>query len=184
MKTKIEYGLIRDKLDSALEKLASKRSLEEGKVTEETIMESVRYIGCVPDKEAFFIRFMKDGEKYYIDPNRLPVFYMMRCYKVEVNDWQMDLLRHAAHLMSDQRMIVKALIEGEGADTTIRIFIVSLDRNYDSLKENLPRYIKMLEQAYEKLKVIYDQLAEERREASQTINPFYPMGQTENKILS
>jgi hypothetical protein len=42
----------------------------------------------------------------------------------------------------------------------------------------------MLEQAYEKLKVIYDQLAEERREASQTINPFYPMGQTENKILS
>ena len=45
LKTKIEYGLIRDKLDSALEKLASKQSLEDGKLTEETIMESVRYIG-------------------------------------------------------------------------------------------------------------------------------------------
>lgn len=179
-----ENGLMKGRLESAKEKLASRTSVENEPLSEDAIAESIRYVGCVPSKEGNFIRFMKDGEKYYIDINRLPVFFMMRCYMIEVNDWQMDLLRHAAHLMSDQRMIVKALIEGEGADTTIRIFVVSLDRNYDSLKENLPRYITMLEQTYEKLKVIYDQLAEERREASQTINPFYPMGQTENKILS
>ncbi len=179
-----ENGLMKGRLESAQEKLASRTFVEEEPLTEDAIAESIRYVGCVPSIEGNFIRFMKDGEKYYIDLNRLPVFFMMRCYMVEVNDWQMDLLRHAAHVMSDQRMIVKALVEGEGNDTSIRIFVVSLDRNYDSLKENLPRYITMLEQAYEKLKVIYDQLAEERREAAQTINPLYPMGQTENKILS
>ncbi len=124
-KLSAENGLLKGRLESAQEKLSTKVVVEEEPLTEEAIMESIRYIGCVPDKEAHFIRFMKEGEKYFIDTNRLPVFYMMRCYMVAVIDWQMDLLRHAAHLMSDQRMIVKALIEGEGDDTTIRIFVVS-----------------------------------------------------------
>jgi len=94
----------------------------------------------------------------------------------------MDLLRDAAHLMSDELIMVKATFLDEGR--TLNFFVAAQDRNYESFRANLTNYMHILEDGQRKMNEEYHRLVDEKREAALAANPVIPSTQSENKVLS
>ena len=153
-------------------------------LTIERIMDAVRYAGYVPEKDEHWVRFMISGELFLIDTERLPQFFIVRDYRVETNEWEMDLLRHAAHLMSDDLIMVKAIFYEDAQRCDLRFFVAAMDLNYASFRENLNRYINLIQGGHNRMHEIYESLVKEKRDAAISANPFMPANKQENKILS
>ena len=153
-------------------------------LTIERVMESVRFAGYVPEKDGHWVRFMVSGELFLIDTERLPQIFVVRDYNVDTKEWEMDLLKHAAHLMSDDLIMVKAIFYEDTQRCDLRIFVAAMDRNYLSLRDNLTRYIGLLYEGKNRMNEIYEKLEKEKRDAAVTANPFMPANQPENKVLS
>lgn len=96
----------------------------------------------------------------------------------------MDLLKHAAHLMSDELIMVKATFDEDKDGTGLRFFVAALDANNASFQENLTRYIGIIEDGRQKMHQIYEQLVKEKRDAALTVHPFMPANPSENKVMS
>lgn len=148
------------------------------------IEEAVRHMGYVPDKSENWVRFMVAGEPYYVETERLPSVFLIRQFSVDTKEWEMDLLKHAAHLMSDELIMVKATFDEDEQGTGLRFFVAALDANNASFRENLPKYLSIIEDGRRKMHEIYEQLVKEKRDAAMTINPFLPAGPQENKVMS
>ena len=73
----------------------------------EQIMEAIRYNGFVPEAEDNWIFFKKQGDTYGVVTERLPMFIIMRHYDLDKKEWNMDLLRQAAHKVSDREFNIK-----------------------------------------------------------------------------
>lgn len=146
------------------------------------IADAVRMEGFFPEVEETGVRFKGQGESFYVDAERLPLFFVVKSYNVDPDNWEMDILRDAAHLMSDALILVKATFSDDGR--TLNFFVAAQDRNYESFRANLTHYMRIIEDGQRKMNEEYNRMVDEKREAALKANPVMPSVQHENKILS
>lgn len=148
----------------------------------EKIADALRMEGFFPEIEENWVKFKVQGEGYFVDANRLPLLFLIKSYNVDPNDWEMDLLRQAAHKMSDELVMVKATFSDDGK--SMRFFVAAQDRNYESFRANLTSYLRILEDGERLMNDEYHKMVDEKREAALRANPVIPSVQHENKVLS
>jgi hypothetical protein len=124
-------------------------SAEVQPLTVDNIADAIRMEGYFPEKEGNLVSFKAQGEGYYVDTDRLPMFFLVKWYNVNPTAWDMDILRAAAHKMSDDLVMVKAGVSED--DKTINFFIAAQDRNYESFRANLVYYLHILMDGQQKL---------------------------------
>ena len=151
-------------------------------LTVEKIAEAIRLEGYFPDVEKDCVRFKAQGESYIIDTERLPLFFIVKGYSVDPNDWEMDLMKDAAHRMSDALIMVKATFSDD--DKTLNFFVAAQDRNSESFRANLSIYLRVLEDSQRKMSEEYDRLVDEKRDSALSTQLVLPAPNTETKILS
>lgn len=150
-------------------------------LTVERIAEAIRKEGFLPDVEEAGVRFKAQGENYFVDTERLPLFFLVKGYNLNPDDWDVDLLREAARQMSDDLAMVKANIASD--NRSLNFFVGAQDRNYESFRSNLVSYLHILEDGQRRMNEEYHRLeteAEDAAAAQSVIPPIRP----ENKVLS
>ena len=148
----------------------------------ERIADALRMEGFFPEIEENWIKFKVQGEGYFVDANRLPLLFLIKSYNVDPNDWEMDLLREAAHKMSDDLVMVKATFSDDGK--SMRFFVAAQDRNYESFRANITPYLRILQDGERLMNDEYHKMVDEKREAALRANPVIPSVQPENKVMS
>lgn len=151
-------------------------------LTVEKIADALRAEGFFPEIEDNWVKFKVQGEGYFVDANRLPLLFVIKSYNVEPNDWEMDLLREAAHRMSDALIMVKATFSDDGG--SLSFFVAAQDRNYESFRSNLTSYMRIIEDGQRKMNEEYHRMVEEKRDAALAAQPYAPQGKQENKVVS
>lgn len=139
------------------------------RLDKELIMEAIRYNGFVPevDTDENWVFFKKLGLTYGVVTERLPMFIIMRHYDLDKKEWNMELLRQAAHKVSDEIIMAKVLLTGEDEDG-ISFQITSFEDNYDHLKDFLCQYLSIIDESYARLFDIYNELENKKSEMSLT----------------
>lgn len=180
-----EVGLLKGRMEAMKKNAADKEQTSlGGPLTVEGIEASVRHAGYVPDKNENIIRFMASGDVYYVDASRLPLVFVVKQYNVDPNEWEMDLLKHAAHLMSDELAMVKATFYEDDKETSLKFFVAALDANNASFQVNLTRYLSIIEDARSEMHEAYEKLVKEKRDAALSVNPILPAHQPADKVSS
>ena len=151
-------------------------------LTVDTIAEAIRMEGYMPEKQEDGVAFKIQGDSYFVDAERLPLLFLIKGYNVDPNDWDIDLLQHAAHLMSDDLAIVKATFADDNKH--LNFLIAAQDRNYESFRLNLSTYLRMLENGEQKLSDHYHRMEDEQKEASLSAQPIIPPARQDNKVMS
>ena len=153
-----------------------------GPLTPEQIAEAIRKEGYIPEIDTDLVRFKIQGENYFVQTDRLPLLFLIKGYNLDPADWDVDLLREAAHLMSDDLAMVKATVGDDG--TTLSYFVAARDRNYESFRQNLSSYLGILEEGQRKLDEEYHRMEDEKEEADRADQPILPPLRSESKVLS
>ena len=151
-------------------------------LTVEKIADAIRMEGFFPEVEDTGVRFKAQGESFYVDAERLPLIFLLKGYNVDPNDWEMDILRDAAHKMSDALIMVKATISDD--DKSLNFFVAAQDRNYESFRANLTSYMRIIEDGQRKMNEEYHRMVDERRDAALAAQPFIPADRPDSKVLS
>ena len=146
------------------------------------IADAVRFNGYVPEKRKDSLVFRVQGENYLVDAEQLPLFFVVKGFNVNPAEWEMDVLREAAHIMSDKLAMVKATIFDD--DSGLRFFVGAQDRNYESLKDNLMSYLRIIENAERVMHEEYDRLVGMKHDAALAAQPFISSSHQENKVVS
>lgn len=186
-KLEVDNKLMKGRMEALQEKLAEQpvSPPDDKPLDIDDVMEAVRYAGYVPERNDTWVRFMVQGEKYVIETSRLPRIHIMKEYLVDPGEWEMDLLKHAAHLMSDRLIMGKALFfDDEDGKLDLRFMLTAMDRSYHSFRENLVPYLGIIEDGRARMNEIYEDLVKEKRDAALTIGPVPPQVQPEKKIMS
>lgn len=152
-------------------------SAEVQPLTIDKIADAIRMEGYFPEMEGDMVTFKVQGEGYYVDTERLPMFFLVKWFNVDPTAWDMDILRAAAHKMSDDLVMVKAGVSED--DKTLNFFIAAQDRNYESFRANLVYYLHILNDGQQKLAQEYNRMVEEKKSAVLPDNPPAP-----SKIMS
>ena len=137
------------------------------RLDKELIMEAIRHNGFVPEAEDNWIFFKKQGDTYGIVTERLPTFIIMRHYDLDKKEWNMELLRQAAHKVSDEIIMAKVLLTGED-ENGISFQITSFEDNYDHLKDFLCQYLSIIDESYARLFDTYNELENQKSEMTLT----------------
>ena len=153
-----------------------------GPLTPEQIAEAIRKEGYIPEIDTDLVRFKIQGENYFVQTDRLPLLFLIKGYNLDPADWDVDMLREAAHLMSDDLAMVKATVGDDG--TTLSYFVAARDRNYESFRQNLSSYLGILEEGQRKLDEEYHRMEDEKEEADRADQPILPPLRSESKVLS
>lgn len=179
-----ENYLMKGRMEAEKEKTAGKETVPlQEKLTAEGIEEAVRHAGYVPDRKDTVILFMVSGDHYFVDTARLPAVFLIRQFSIDTNEWDIGLLRHAAHIMSDEIIIIKADIDDDD-EATLRFIVAALDGNYASFRDNLTTYISLITEGHRKMNESYEQLLREKNEAEPAVTQMPSTIPGETKFLS
>lgn len=142
----------------------------------ERVADAVRYVGFVPEINENGVFFMIRGETFFIDTSRLPQIFVILQFSINTGEYDMDLLKHAAHVMSDSLLMVKATFSDadELGKIGLCFFVAAMDRDYFNFKGNLLEYINIIEHGCRVMGESYENLVKEKRDAALTISPFSP----------
>ena len=146
-----------------------------------------RHYGYVQEVTEDAICFTVKDLNYKLYTDRLPQFFLVLQFGVEPEKYNLELLKHAAHLMSDDIIMVKAQMNEEPwSDGRIGLMflVVAMDRNYSSFKENLDYYIDIINDGRQNLREHYERLEKERKEALPLLTSYASSDAKENKIIS
>lgn len=182
-----ENGLMKGRMETLQERgaIAGEQSAAEDEpLTVEGIEAAVRHAGYVPDTSDDWVRFMVAGERFFIDTSRLPQIFISRYYNVQTSEWDMELLKKAAHLMSDDLIMVKAIFDEKSDGTTLRFFVAAMDRNYPSFRDNLMSYLGIISDGNRRMTEIYNKLEEEKKNPALAGTPFTSAYVQDPKLLS
>ena len=146
------------------------------------IADAVRMEGFIPEVEETGVRFKCQGESFYVDAERLPLVFIVKSYHIDPTELEMDILREAAHRMSDAIVMVKATISDN--DKSLNFFVAAQDRNYESFRANLTSYMGIIEDGRRKMSEEYHRMVDEKREAALAAQPVIPSVKQENKVMS
>ena len=187
VKLAAENGLMKGRMETLQERgaIAGEQSTTANEpLTVEGIEAAVRHAGYVPDTSDDWVRFMVAGERFFIDTSRLPQIFISRYYSVQTSEWDMELLKKAAHLMSDDLIMVKAIFDEKPEGTTLRFFVAAMDRNYPSFRDNLMSYLGIISDGNRRMTEIYDKLEEEKKNPALAGTPFTAAYTQGPKLLS
>ena len=182
-----ENGLMKGQMETMQERgtIAGEQSANVNQpLTIEGVEAAVRHARYVPDTSNGVVCFMVAGERFYIDTYRLPQIFISRYFNVQTTEWDMELLKQAAHLMSDDFIMVKAIIDERQDGTILRIFVAAMDRNYPSFRDNLMSYLGIISDGNRRMTAIYNKLEEEKKNSVQTNTQFTPGCVQDPKLLS
>ena len=154
----------------------------EDPLTVEKIADAARIEGFFPETDGNLVMFKVQGKTYYVDGDRLPLLFVVKPFEIDPRELEMDLLRDAAHKMSDQLVMVKATFADD--EKHMRFFVAARDRNFESFRNNLTAYMGILNDGQRLMGELYDKMVDEKREAALKANPVIPSVQHENKVLS
>ena len=149
-------------------------------LTVEGIAQAIRREGSFPEVEKECVRFKVQGETYTIGTNKLPTFIIGKSYELKPKEYDLDLLREAGHRMSDRIIMAKMDVD----EDSISCYIIALDRNFDSFRANLARYIDIIDDGHRKAAEEYDKLLKEMREKAELSRLALPTPKPETKIVS
>ena len=137
-------------------------------LTLEDIERAVQVAGYTPKTSPSekVVRFDVSGNTLSVDATRLPQVIVRNGNRLRPEDWDFDLLKKAAHQVTNDVIILKVYIEEIQDDTYIIYLIVSHDRSYYCFRDNLPEYIDIIDYGHRRIKEIYDRLAAEKRNES------------------
>lgn len=186
-KLAVENSLVKGRMEGLMEKLSRQAPEADEPLTQEAIAEAVRRSGYAPEVSGTLVSFMLQGERFIVDTERLPQVFVVKQFQVDANQWDTNTLRHAAHVMSDDLIMVKAIIDedGEGDNNPVlRFLVAALDRNYASFKENLTTYVRLIEDGRQQMHEVYERMVQEKRDAALTVDPFLSARQKDNKTMS
>ena len=178
-----ENGLMKGRMETLKERGAHSATADEP-LTVEGIEAAVRHAGYVPDTSDDWVRFMVTGERFFIYTYRLPQIFISRHYNVQTSEWDMELLKKAAHLMSDDLIMVKAFFDENPDGTTLRFYVAAMDRNYSSFRDNLMSYLGIIRDGNRRMIEIYNILEEEKKNPALAGTPFSAANVQDPKILS
>ena len=159
-----------------------KPSAEVQPLTIEKIADAIRMEGYFPDIEEGGVSFKVQGERYFVSTDRFPLLFIVKSYSIDPTVWEMDLLREAAHRMSDNLIMVKASISDD--DRAMNFFVAAQDRNFESFRANFVSYLSVLFDGQQMLGDEYNHLLEERKHNVLSDNPSISSVQHENKVMS
>lgn len=182
-----ENGLMKGRMETLQERGAiagDQSATADDPLTVEGIEAAVRHAGYVPDTSDDWVRFMVVGERFFIDTSRLPQIFISRNYNVQTSEWDMELLKKAAHLMSDDLIMVKAIFDEKPDGTTLRFFVAAMDRNYPSFRDNLMSYLGIISDGNRRMTEIYNKLEEEKKNPALAGTPFTSAYVQDPKLLS
>lgn len=178
-----ENGLLKGRMEAApLNKAASKKPDEP--LTVEDIEAAVRCAGYVPETNDDWIKFKVAGELFLVDASRLPLVVVLRPYNVNTNEWDMDVMKQAAHMMADELIMVKAVFDEDPSETSLRFIVAAIDRNYFSFSDNLMTYINLISDGNQRMREIYGELMENKLHPSLPASSLTSDKPKESKILS
>lgn len=185
IKLEVQNELLESRMESMYEKLAEAHlpSVEEPLKIDD-VVRAIRHAGYMPDKIENRIGFMASGEQFYVEIGRLPSLFLIKTYNLAPEDWDIDLLKQAAHLMSDELLMVKATIADDADGATIQFFVGACDANYASFRDNLTRYMGLIAHGSVRVRELHNKLAEQKRYAAIGRNPFQSENQQGKKLLS
>jgi hypothetical protein len=187
VKLAAENGLLKGRMETLQERgaIAGEQSTTANEpLTVDGIEAAVRHAGYVPDTSDDWVRFMVAGERFFIDTSRLPQIFISRYYSVQTSEWDMELLKKAAHLMSDDLIMVKAIFDEKPDGTTLRFFVAAMDRNYPSFRDNLMSYLGIISDGNQRMTEIYNKLEEEKKNPALAGTPFTAAYAQGPKLLS
>ena len=151
-------------------------------LTVDTIVDAVRFNGFIPEKNKETVSFRAQGENYQIEADRLPLFFIVKGFNVNTEEWDLDLMREAAARVSDEVAIVKADVSDDAK--ILRFFVGAHDRNYESFRDNLTSYMSILESGQRFFRDEYDRMEKEQEKATLSTQPIVPPARTDNKVMS
>ena len=180
--------------DDTIAKLSTENDLIKGRIESmqasdycplilDDINAAVQMIGHDIEKAETWIRFMVENDTFIIDTSRLPQIIILRDYLVKTSEWDMDLLKHAAHILSDEMILVKAIFLEEENDESLRFLVVAMDRNPNSFRDNIRAYLGVIQDGARRLNEIYREL-EKDKQSSLALNHLVPVSQQDPKLLS
>lgn len=155
---------------------------EREQLTVEKIADSVRFEGFFPEIDGNLVIFRVQGKTYYVDANRLPLFFLIKPFEINPNELEIDLFKEAAHKMSDRQVMVKATISDDGKH--MRYFVALRDRNFESFRANLTAYMGILDDGQRVMNEIYNKLVDEKRKVALEARPIVPPVKQGNKVMS
>ena len=184
-----ENGLLKGRMENMREAATVTKVstvTQEYPLTISDILEAIRYAGYVPDNAEHnnLVKVMVAGEPFFIDAGRLPLVMVERYYNVKTEEWDVTILKQAAHLMADEYVMVKALINEDKDGTSIRFVVAAMDRDSYSFKENLMTYINLINDGNRRVKELYEKIEEEKTHPALTSSALIQEAQQDNKILS
>ncbi len=182
-----ENGLMKGRMETLQERgviAGDQSAAADDPLTVEGIEAAVRHAGYVPDTSDDWVRFMVAGERFFIDTSRLPQIFISRYYNVQTSEWDMELLKKAAHLMSDDLIMVKAIFDEKPDGTTLRFFVAAMDRNYPGFRDNLMSYLGIISDGNRRMTEIYNKLEEEKKKPALAGTPFTAAYVQDPKLLS
>lgn len=182
-----ENGLMKGRIETLQERgmVARARSATAmDSLTVKGIELAVRHAGYVPDTSDDWVRFMVSGDRFFIYTSRLPQIFIYLDYNVQTSEWDMELLKKAAHLMSDDLIMVKAIFDEKPEGTTLRFFVAAMDGNYPSFRDNLMSYLGIISDGSRRMREIYNKLEEEKKTPALAGTTFMAADGQDTKILS
>ena len=184
-----EAALLKGRLEGMKESVAetTRQAMAQlAPLTMETIADAVRGLGAEPEIRDETIRFKLSDEDYFIDARRNPQIFLLCYYWVDPNDFDIALLKKAAHMMSDELIMVKALFSEEEGDEDIRMrfLVAAFERNYPGFRDNLKEYITLIQDGNTRLHEIYNDLAAQKESSPLVEDLSLPMPKHEVRIKS
>ena len=165
-----DNALLKGRMEAMTEAAATKPAEDGKSLTVEGIADAVRHVGYKPDCGEDWVAFNVGDERYEIDADWLPTLFVTHLYTIDKEKWDLDIMKKAAHIMSDELAMVKALIRDDQEKPTLRFFIAALDRTSTSLKYNIKSYLGSIDNASRRMIEIYDKLMEEQNPSTQLVN--------------
>lgn len=151
-------------------------------LTIEKIAEAIRMEGYFPEIVGDAVSFKVQGEGYYVDTGRFPMFFIAKSFSVDPTAMEMDLLKDAAHRMSDDLVMVKTTISED--DKALNFFVAALDRNFESFRANFAFYLSLLMDGQRKMSEEYNRLLEEKQGSALSDDSSGPSMQHDSKVFS
>lgn len=179
-----ENTQMKGRLERLQEKCQQQSAIVYEPLTAERVADAVRRAGFVPKMHWNLVTFMSNGKVFFIDTSRSPQVFVFLQYRVNTGEYDIDLLKHAACIISDSVIMVDIFREvDEQGEIWLRFSVAVINRSYCSFQENLMRYIHLIEHCHQRMNAVYENLLKEKRDAALTISPFSP-AEPEKIIMS
>ena len=149
-----------------------------------SVVDAVKQCNFEPKISDTDVYFKDSKYTTFISTDSLPLIFVIRQFEVDQTEWEMLLLRRAAHMMSDELAMAKAVFLEDEDSLSLHFLVAARDSNKASFSQNLMGYLDLLDSAQSLMHKIYQQLVEDKRNEALKQVPFLPDNSFAPKVMS